>query len=66
MIAPCKDCEQRDLGCHGRCEEYKEFKRKRQGQNDWLREQNQYVQVNRTKYDPNARKYRAPMRRGRT
>ena len=25
--APCKDCEKRELGCHGRCEEYAEYKK---------------------------------------
>lgn len=24
--APCKDCEKRELGCHGKCAEYLEFK----------------------------------------
>jgi len=23
--APCKDCTKRELGCHGKCELYKEF-----------------------------------------
>lgn len=23
--APCKDCDERYLGCHDRCEKYKEF-----------------------------------------
>lgn len=27
MIAPCKGCEKRYLGCHSKCEEYAEFKR---------------------------------------
>ena len=27
--APCKDCERREIGCHGKCEEYNEFLRKR-------------------------------------
>lgn len=25
MIAPCKDCSERILGCHATCEKYKEF-----------------------------------------
>lgn len=24
--APCKDCEKREPGCHGKCEEYVAFK----------------------------------------
>lgn len=23
--SPCKDCQRREAGCHGRCEAYKEF-----------------------------------------
>lgn len=26
MKVPCKDCENRELGCHGKCEEYIEWK----------------------------------------
>ena len=22
MIAPCKDCTRREVGCHGKCEDY--------------------------------------------
>lgn len=25
MNGPCKDCERRKMGCHGRCKEYQEF-----------------------------------------
>ena len=25
MICPCKGCEERHEGCHGRCEEYQEW-----------------------------------------
>ena len=25
-IAPCKDCENREIGCHGNCEKYKAWK----------------------------------------
>lgn len=27
---PCRYCETRVLGCHGRCEKYMEFKRERE------------------------------------
>ncbi len=27
---PCRYCEKRSLGCHGRCEEYMEYKRERE------------------------------------
>lgn len=26
-IAPCKDCEDRELGCHSKCEKYIEYKK---------------------------------------
>lgn len=26
MIAPCKDCKERKLGCHANCEKYLEFR----------------------------------------
>lgn len=25
-MAPCKDCQDREPGCHGKCEKYKEFR----------------------------------------
>lgn len=25
MKTPCKDCEKRHVGCHGRCEKYQEY-----------------------------------------
>lgn len=30
MMPPCKDCPKRKLGCHDRCEEYRQFKAERQ------------------------------------
>ncbi len=29
MIAPCKDCDRRNPGCHDKCEDYQEFHRKK-------------------------------------
>lgn len=26
MITPCKGCTKREVGCHGKCEDYKTFK----------------------------------------
>jgi len=26
IVAPCKDCKERSIGCHSKCEKYKEFK----------------------------------------
>lgn len=25
LSAPCQDCERREIGCHGKCEDYKKF-----------------------------------------
>lgn len=30
MIPPCKDCDKRELGCHGKCEKYAEFREGRE------------------------------------
>lgn len=29
-IAPCKDCKDRHIGCHGKCEKYLEYKKELQ------------------------------------
>lgn len=26
MMCPCKDCEDREIGCHSKCEKYKKFR----------------------------------------
>lgn len=33
MQPPCKDCKKRELGCHGRCPEYQEFRKFRDNLN---------------------------------
>lgn len=33
MIAPCKDCHDRKVGCHSVCEKYKQFSEERQQKN---------------------------------
>lgn len=40
MTAPCHECGKREIGCHDRCAEYREFQQKRKKMTDWLREQN--------------------------
>lgn len=34
MSSPCQECERREIGCHGRCDDYKEWKAKRRKIND--------------------------------
>lgn len=29
MKAPCKDCPDREVGCHGKCDKYAQFKEER-------------------------------------
>ncbi len=29
LVAPCKDCKRRKVGCHGNCETYDEYRRER-------------------------------------
>lgn len=40
MKSPCRFCEKRYLGCHDRCEDYKEYKQRidvaREAHRDWL------------------------------
>lgn len=39
MSSPCKDCPDRILGCHGRCERYKAFRAEREKEYAWRHEQ---------------------------
>ena len=42
-FSPCKDCEERHVGCHSECEKYIEFKRKLRREKDILeREKHKY------------------------
>lgn len=34
LKAPCKQCEERTIGCHKRCKRYQEYKQTRQLIND--------------------------------
>lgn len=31
--SPCLDCNKREIGCHGKCQEYMDFKAKRSEEN---------------------------------
>ena len=36
MICPCRDCTTREIGCHGNCEEYADWKKDREtGKTKW-------------------------------
>lgn len=37
MDAPCKGCKERAVGCHGKCERYKEYRRKKDEINEKIR-----------------------------
>ena len=34
VVAPCKDCADRMMGCHGRCEKYQSFRAARTEDNE--------------------------------
>lgn len=42
VVAPCKDCEERELGCHDRCEKYQTFREARKEFNRKVAEFNKY------------------------
>lgn len=37
-VAPCKDCQEKELGCHDRCEKYQEFRKTRREFNQKMSE----------------------------
>ena len=39
--APCKDCKDRYLGCHDKCDRYKEFKSRKTALNEVIRKAKQ-------------------------
>lgn len=39
MIAPCMNCPDREIGCHGHCERYKTFREGREKEYAWRHEQ---------------------------
>lgn len=47
--APCRNCTERCVGCHSKCERYRAFRSKRKSQQDALRAEKQrgadYVKV---------------------
>ena len=34
IYAPCKDCKDRFLGCHSKCDKYKDYKKRSEELND--------------------------------
>lgn len=51
--SPCKDCEDRNVGCHSKCEKYIEFKRmrdERKTENKIKREYDYYLAEKFQKY----------------
>lgn len=37
MSCPCKDCDKRYIGCHGKCSQYKEWRQNYTKQNEDIR-----------------------------
>ena len=65
MSSKCKECQNREPGCHGKCEIYKQFRAEREAVNQWLREQSEPMTAPKVKYDPNSGRYRSTKRRRR-
>ena len=44
-IAPCKDCKDRAIGCHGTCEKYSEYRKQREKERElrYKKQQTYYV-----------------------
>ena len=42
IISPCKDCTERNMKCHGKCERYKNWKHEHEEAREKLRNKNQY------------------------
>lgn len=45
LVAPCKGCEQREVGCHVWCEKYIEFRRLKDEQNEEIKRANEVNQA---------------------
>ena len=43
MKTPCKDCEKRYVGCHGRCEKYLEFYKTNQNRLNSIKKANESI-----------------------
>ena len=43
MNAPCKDCEKRYVGCHGRCEKYLEYYKANQERLESIKKANESI-----------------------
>ena len=43
MQCNCKDCKKREIGCHGKCEEYKRFYKERRDINEKRRKINSII-----------------------
>lgn len=41
-VPPCKDCKDRKIGCHGKCELYKKYRDELDKLNEIIRNANQY------------------------
>lgn len=43
LKVPCKDCEERYVGCHSKCAQYKHFKQENEKKNKFVQEKNQQI-----------------------
>ena len=45
LIPPCKDCSNRKIGCHGKCNLYKEYRERLDNLNEIIRNINKYGSI---------------------
>ncbi|MBO5389409.1 MAG: hypothetical protein J6A59_15000 [Lachnospiraceae bacterium] len=43
-VAPCKDCGDREVGCHSTCKKYIDFKKENEKQKELINKEKQKVQ----------------------
>ena len=61
---PCKDCEDRKVGCHAECEKYRTYKETRTKECIWLINTNRsQVKPSTCRYRKSSGRYEAPARR---
>ena len=41
LNAPCKDCDNRNIGCHGQCKKYQDYSVENKKLNDFRKKNNQ-------------------------
>lgn len=56
MKSPCQFCENREVGCHSKCELYADYRSEIEHRNRIIREQRQIEKIRSYKYEISLRK----------